>query len=120
MRDTPPKDHRSGMIWMGHRTSRALILTLSAWLAGVVISWAAVMALLILSLLWPGNPIPPSLLSAWVIATAVAVILPWPPDYKWSTSPKKEFVAVGPFLPLFRAGLACRSAYRDLRRMRSR
>lgn len=38
-----------------------LMLVVYGWLAGVAISWAGAGMLLILSFVWPGNPVPPSL-----------------------------------------------------------
>lgn len=95
-----------------------LMLVVYGWLAGVAISWAGAGMLLILSFVWPGNPVPPSLLAAWAVATAVAVIKPWPPRSKWSSYPPRQMAAVGPFLPLFRVGMACYDACRKRNRKR--
>jgi hypothetical protein len=101
----------SAVVWMDPTTARALQRMFLTLLAGIVISWAGVVALMTLSVLWPGNHIPQILLAVWVLAAAASVAMAWPQDERQAGPSKGALLVMAPFYPLLRAGQACHGAW---------
>jgi uncharacterized membrane protein len=99
------------MVYMDRAGARALQRMFLPLLAGIVVSWAGVVALMTLSVLWPRNHIPQILLAAWVLAAIASVAMAWPQDEKQPGPTKGALLVMAPFLPLLRAGQACHSAW---------
>jgi uncharacterized membrane protein YqjE len=101
---------------MDRTNARALQRVFLALLAGIAVSWAGVVALMALSVLWPRNHIPQILLATWVLAAVASVAMAWPQDEKQAGPSKGALLVLAPFYPLLRAGQACHSAWTARRR----
>lgn len=100
-----------GVVDFGPGHQRAFLRLFVALLAGLVVSWGGVAALITLSVLWPRNLVPPILLAVWVLS-AVASVAMSGPDERWPGRPEGWAILLwAPLHPLCRAGLAFYSAW---------
>lgn len=66
-----------------------------------ILSWCAVVALAVLSVLWLRNPVPKIVLGVWAIASVESVRRAWPRGEKRDGTPMGAMVLIGPFYPLY-------------------
>jgi hypothetical protein len=94
---------------MGRQNSRAMSWTLLVVLAGIVVPWLGLAALVALSILWPANQIPHVLLAIWLCVTTAYLVLPLLPGRRLGPNdnwPRRIAYAplVGPILWVALAG----------------
>lgn len=95
---------------MNRTSARSLRRIFLALVAGLVVSWGSVVALVTLSVLWPRNPVPRILVAVWLLAAAASVALAWRPEGQAGPS-KGMLLVMAPLHPLLRAGQACNGAW---------
>jgi hypothetical protein len=88
---------------MTPNVARALGRLLFLVLAAIVVSWLAVLALMVLSIVWPANQVPHVLLGAWLCLIAAYLVPPLLPGRRLGPTdnwPKRIAYAplVGPIL----------------------
>jgi hypothetical protein len=95
------------------KQTRGLALIFFGPWVGMLLSWCAIIALAVLSGVWPNNRIPQVLLAAWVLASAVTGARMWrrnEPEERWIR------IALAPLGAAWWAGARCWHAGKALRR----
>lgn len=99
------------MMWdqsAGRSVQRMFLALLAGWL----VTWGGIAALIALTVLWPHNHVPQILLAVWVLAAVASVAASWEDERKPNGRGHWFLLLVAPFHPLFRAGLAVHRAAR--------
>jgi len=90
------------MMW-GPQQSRALGRIVLAALAGIVVSWLGLAALVALTIiLWPGGLVPLVLLGVW--PCAIVACLGWPSGRLWRDPSLRMLILMAPVDPIARVG----------------
>jgi hypothetical protein len=95
----------SGVVRLGPEHARAFRGLVIAMLAGWLVSWLGVAALITLSIARPHNLVPRVLLVAWAVLAAVSLVLPGA-SRRAIRGRGLMLAAAIPFLPLARAAVA--------------
>jgi hypothetical protein len=68
------------VVWLSPKHRRAIAQVVLAIVAGLVVSWLGMAALVVLSFAWPANQVPHVLLVVWLCAIVCDLALPggWP------------------------------------------
>jgi uncharacterized membrane protein YfcA len=101
---------------MDHTGARALGRLFWRYIAGIAGSWAGILALITLSVVWPSNHVPQSLLAVWALATLASVAAAWRKEKKPNGRGARYLFVVAPIHPLARAGVAIRAVGRTRRK----
>jgi len=90
------------VVWFSPQNRRTITRVALAVVAGLVVSWAGVVALVVLSVAWPANKVPHVLLVVWL--SAVVCDLAWPGGWSRAGAGLGVRILVAPLGPVVRAG----------------
>jgi hypothetical protein len=93
------------MVWWGREQARSFSRLLIAILAGWLVSWLGVAALVALSVALPHNPVPRVLLGVWAVLAAASLAIPGA-SFGGGRLSGPVLVLALPFLPVARAAVA--------------